>query len=151
MTVTERSQVPDEAHARPPDASDEVVEAVGKVSEAFEWIERARGRLYDFHHLIGRADFLMEDAAELLDDAGHGELAELLRTDVIGRNVLEGRWTFQIVEEFDDVYYDAAKDAETRARDELMAGRKHVYESELKEKRRTPGRRGHESRPADAR
>jgi hypothetical protein len=107
--------------------------------------------LYDFHHLIGRADFLMEDAAELLDDAGHGELAELLRTDVIGRNVLEGRWTFQIVEEFDDVYYDAAKGAETRARDELMAGRKHVYESELKEKRRTPGRRGHESRPADAR
>jgi hypothetical protein len=40
---------------RPESGPDEIVEATGKVGEAFEWIERARGRLYDFHQMIGRA------------------------------------------------------------------------------------------------
>jgi hypothetical protein len=139
--------VPDPEHQRPDGADDLVVEAAGKVSEAFEWLERARGRLYDFHHLIGRADFLMEDAAEMLDRCGSAELAALLREEVIGRNVLDGRWTFQMVEEFDAVYFHAAADAERRVRDELMGGRRHVFEAELKEQRRSRARPGHESRP----
>ena len=36
----------------------ETVDAVGKASEALEYVERARGHLYAFHQLIGRADFL---------------------------------------------------------------------------------------------
>ena len=56
---------------------------------------------------MGRADLLLGDAADELAEAGHDELADLVRTEVVGRNVLEGRWTFQIVEEFDDGYYDA--------------------------------------------
>ncbi|HVF75651.1 MAG TPA: hypothetical protein VM938_11435 [Acidimicrobiales bacterium] len=139
--------VPDPDHQRPEGVDDVVVEAAGKVSEAFEWLERARGRLYDFHHLIGRADFVMEDAAELLERCGACELATLLREEVIGRNVLDGRWTFQVVEEFDAVYFQAAADAERRVRDELLGGRRHVFEAELKEKRRTPKRPGHESLP----
>ena len=143
------SNTPDPAHQRPPQASDITVEAAGKVSEALEWIERARGRLYDVHQLVGRADFLFEDAANLLEDAGNGELAEFMRTEVIGCNVLPGRWTFQIVEEFDDGYYRTVTDAERRVRDELMGGRRHVFEAELKEQRRTQGQRGHEARPDD--
>jgi hypothetical protein len=126
------------------------VEAAGKVSEAVEWIERARGRLYDFHHLIGRADFLLGDAAEMLEGCGADELAALVRAEVIGRNVLDGRWTFQIVEEFDRLYYEPVRDTERTVRDELVGGRRHVYEAELKEQRRTPGRPGHESRPPAA-
>lgn len=140
-------QPPDEPHQRPPQASDSTVEAVGKLSEALEWIERARGRLYDVHQLVGRADFLFEDAADLLEKSGNGELAQFVRTDVIGCNVLPGRWTFQIVEEFDDGYYRTVTDAERRIRDALMDGKRHVYEAELKEQRRTTGLRGHEARP----
>jgi hypothetical protein len=139
--------VPDEAHRRPEGASDVAIEAAGKISEAFEWIERARGSLYDFHQLIGRADFLMEDAADLLDQCGASDLAEQVRRDVIGRNVLDGRWTFQIVEEFDDVYFRDAQRLEQTVRDRLADGRRHVYEAELKERRRTHGQAGHESRP----
>jgi hypothetical protein len=139
--------VPDQQHRRPEGVSDVAVEAAGKVSEAFEWLERARGRLYDFHHLIGRADFLMENAADLLDEAGEAELANRLRVDVIGRNVLDGRWTYQIVEEFDDVYFSAARGAEELVRNRLAAGRRHLYEAELKQSRRTAGRPGHESLP----
>jgi hypothetical protein len=63
--------------------------------------------------------------------------------------VLPGRWTFQIVEEFDDTYYTPVVEAERRLRDELLQGRRHVYESEMKERRRTHGRAAHEARPAD--
>lgn len=139
--------VPDDAHRRPGSADDASVEAAGKVSEALEWIERARGRLYDFHQMIGHADFLLEDAAGLLEGSGHAGEADHLRTAIIGRNVLPGRWTFQIVEEFDDSYYEPVRDAERGVRDRLMAGRRHVHEAELKERRRTPGHPGHESRP----
>lgn len=65
-----------------------------------EWIERARGRLYDFHQLSGHADLLLGLAAAKLRAAGHEEVADRLEREFIGRNVLEGRWTFQIVEEY---------------------------------------------------
>jgi hypothetical protein len=68
---------------------------------------------------------------------------------VVGRNVLAGRWTFQVVEDFDDGYHRAFADAERRVRDELTAGRRHVYEARLKERERTHGRPGHEALPAD--
>ena len=95
----------------------------------------------------GRADLLFGDAADELAEAGHDELADLVRAEVVGRNVLEGRWTFQIVEEFDDGYYDAVRQAEQRVLDELLEGRRHVFEAEMKERRRTHGRRHHEGRP----
>lgn len=137
----------DDAHHRPAGVDDATVEAVGKVSEALEWVERARGHLYELHQLLGHADLMFGEAADLLDDAGHGGHAEALREAVVGRNVIEGRWTFQLVEDFDDGYWSDAREHERRIRDDLMAGRRHVYESEMKEDRRTHGRRHHEARP----
>ena len=140
----------DSRHQRPAGTSDATVEAVGKVSEALEWVERARGRLYDFHQLMGRADLLLGEAADALEEAGHPDHADRLRDRMVGRNVLDGRWTFQIVEEFDDLYWNAAREAERAVRDDLMAGRRHVFESEMKDDRRTEGRAHHERRPAAA-
>ena len=48
----------------------ELVEAIGKASEAQEFVERARGHLYSFHQLMGHADFLFGDAANMLREAG---------------------------------------------------------------------------------
>jgi hypothetical protein len=138
---------PDDAHRRPEGVTDDVIEATGKLSEALEWIERARGRLYDLHQMIGRADFYMGDAADLLDEAGHPELAERLRREVVGRNVLPGRWTFQIVEEFDDGYWEPVRAVEREIREALVDGKRHLYEAEMKERRRSEGRPAHESRP----
>lgn len=136
-----------ESHERPTGASDATVEAVGRASEALEYVERIRGHLYSLHQLMGRADFLFEEAADLLGGAGHDGHADRLRTDVVGRNLLDGRWTFQIVEEFDDVYYEAVRDAVRALEADLMDGRRHVYEAEMKEQRRTRGRSHHERRP----
>jgi hypothetical protein len=134
-------------HDRPDGVADETVAAVGKLSEALEWVERARGRLYDFHQMMGRADFLFGDAADALDDAGHTAEAQTVRRHIVGRNVLDGRWTFQIIEEFDDLYYDAVRRCDAQICEQLMDGRRHVFEAELKEQRRTRGLHGHESRP----
>jgi hypothetical protein len=136
-----------EKNTRPDGVDDRTVAASGKVSEAFEWLIRARGRLYDFHQMIGRADLLFGEAADMLEEAGASDLGDHLRKEIIGRNVLDGRWTFQIVEEFDSVYFEPAASAEKKVRNELMEGRIHVYEAEMKERRRTPGRAGHESQP----
>ncbi len=138
---------PDSRHQRPTGVDDTTVAAVGKLSEALETVERARGHLYSFHQLTGAADLELGEAVDLLREAGHHELADALDIDLVGRNVLPGRWTFQIIEEYDDGYHATFTALEQRARDELLDGRRHVFESEMKEDRRTPERRGHEARP----
>lgn len=129
----------DDAHARPTGASTELVVAVGKLSEALEAIERARGALYDAHQLIGGADAMLDDVVDGLRTAGQDGWAERIEIELMGRNVLPGRWTFQVVEEFDDGYYRAWKDLERDVRDDLMGGRRHVHEAEMKRRRITPG------------
>lgn len=137
----------DGAHDRPAGASDAAVEAAGRMTEALETLERARGHLYAFHQLVGETDLSLDDVLELLRDDDRGELADDLERDLVGRNVLAGRWTFQIVEEFEDGYCTTFRDAERRVRDELTDGRRHVFEAEMKERRRTHGRPGHERSP----
>lgn len=132
---------------RPDGVDDDTVEAVGSLSEALEYVERARGHLYSFHQLMGHADLLLGETCDKLRSAGHGEIADTLSTDMVGRNVLNGRWTFQVVEEFDDDYWTVLRDHERRVRDTLMAGQRHVLEAEMKERRRTQGRPGHEAAP----
>lgn len=138
----------DDEHRRPAGVSDATVEAVGKVTEALEWVERVRGHLYEAHQMSGHADLLFGEAADMLSDAGHDGLAADMWREVVGANTFPGRWTFQLVEEFDDGYYTTVKDFEKRTREELLDGRRHVMESEMKERRRTHGRTGHEARPS---
>jgi hypothetical protein len=132
---------------RPAGASDAAVAAAGLMSETLEVVEELRGHLYALHRLTGKADFKLDDAVGLLREAGADDLADEVAADLIGRNVLAGRWTFQVVEEYDDGYYAALRDLERRTRDRLVAGRRHVAEAELKAHRRTPGRPGHEAAP----
>ncbi|MCC5037111.1 MULTISPECIES: hypothetical protein [Streptomyces] len=146
-TAADKADGPDPQHRRPEDADDTAVAAAGKLSEALEYTERARGLLYAFHQLTGHADFLLDEVVRLLHAGGHRELADEVQDGLIGRNVLAGRWTFQIVEEYDDGYYREFRETERRVRDRLMEGRRHVYEAELKERRRTHGRPGHRARP----
>ncbi|RDI33836.1 hypothetical protein DEU38_102191 [Rhodococcus sp. AG1013] len=146
MSVDREQPAPE--HRRPDGVTDATVEAVGKLSEALETVEQARGHLYAFHQLLGRADRQLGDAVEQLIASGHPACAERLQTSMLGRNVLEGRWTFQIVEEFDDGYWSEFRDHEKAVRDVLLGGRRHLHEAEMKEARRTHGRPGHEARPA---
>ncbi len=140
---------PDDAHVRPEGVSDATVEALGKLSEALEVVEEARGHLYAFHRRCGTADLTLGESVDLLREAGHGELADQIQEDLVGRNVLEGRWSFQIMEDYDDGYYAAFREWEERARESLAEGKRHLFEAEMKEDRRTHGRSGHEATPED--
>jgi len=138
-------------HRRPEGVTDATVEALGKLSAALDHVEDARGHLYAFHRLCGSAERTLEEATSMIRAAGHADIADVLDRDVLGRNPLPGMWSFQMVEAYDDGYYADAKGIQQRAIDELMAGRRHIFEAEMKELRRTPAREGHEATPDDVR
>jgi hypothetical protein len=143
--VTDDSRGPD----RRGDLDDATITALGKLSEATEYVERARGHLYAFHQLSGTADLTIGAAVDAFREAGHDAIADEIAEELVGRNLVEGRWSFQIVEEYDDTYWSVVRDHERRARERLAGGRRHVLEASLKEDRRTPGRRHHEARPGE--
>ncbi|MFD5804277.1 hypothetical protein ACIBSR_32750 [Streptomyces sp. NPDC049936] len=134
-------------HRRPEGVSDETVAALGSLSKALETTECARGHLFAFHQLTGSADFELDRAVELLRAAGHPEWAERVRTEILGRNVIPGHWTFQVVEAYDRTYYEPFRDLEREAVDRLAEGRDHLYEAELKEARRTRNHPDHTAGP----
>lgn len=134
-------------HERPEGVSDATVDAVGTLTKAYEDLVRIRGTLYAFHQDMGGLDRRLEEAADELHQAGHHEQANRLRQEIVGRNVIHGRWTFQIIEDFDDSYFSVVEGAERRVREELLEGRRHVRESQMKDERRSDGEFGHERRP----
>jgi hypothetical protein len=119
------------ARRRPPEVSEETVAALGKLSEALEVVEHARGLLYGFHRLCGTADLTLQEAVRRLRDAGHGDLADDLAEVLVGRDIVEGMWSFQVVEAYDAQYWDVFRAAEQQARSGLGVPR-HLLEAEMK-------------------
>jgi hypothetical protein len=144
------SEVPNEdlpGRKTPEGVTDATVEALGKLSEALETCERARGHLYTFHQLTGSSDIQLGDAVAALREAGHDAVAARIDRDLVGRNVIPGHWTFQIMEEYDDGYWSVFRELERTTREELAGGVRHLYEARLKESERSAGREGHAAHP----
>jgi len=113
---------------------DATVAALGKLSKAFEVIENARGLLYQFHRMSGTADLTLQEALEDFRRAGHEDVAEALDDVLVGRDVLPGMWTFQIVDAYDETYYRVFKGMDEWATERLAGGTKHVFEAEMKKR-----------------
>ncbi len=126
---------------------DAVAQAVGKVTEALETTERARGHLYSFHQLTGHADLQLDEAVTQLRELGQTELAQRIVDELVGRNVLPGRWSFQVIEDYDDGYYRCFQETERAVRSALTDGRRHLHEARMKERRRTHGHPAHTAAP----
>jgi hypothetical protein len=112
--------------------TDDTVTALGSLSAALEIVEHARGHLYAFHRMSGSADLALQDALRELRDAGHVELADDIDTALVGRDVIEGNWTFQLVEDYDAHYVAVFRAAEARARQVCGNAAPHIYEAEMK-------------------
>lgn len=123
--------------------------AIGKASEALEYVERARGHLYSFHQLMGRADLEFGNASDLLGNCGLIADAATLSQTIVGRNVLDGRWTYQVVDEFDDLYYGPVRDAVRQLERDHLGGERHVHERNMKRRRRSHGEPGHDMAPPE--
>ena len=120
------------AHERPDGVSDAEVEALGKLSEALEAVEAARGHLYGFHRFSGTADLTLQEAVRMLRQVGHTDLAADIEECLVGRDVIAGRWTFELVEDYDQGYYDVFRAVEKQAREVVGLPEPHVYEAESK-------------------
>ncbi|WP_255557125.1 hypothetical protein [Paeniglutamicibacter sp. Y32M11] len=147
--MSQNRENPSSGHLPPPNTSTETIDALGKLSEALEVVEDARGSLYRFHRLTGRADLALGEAVDMFKEAGYDDIARKLQDTMVGRNVLEGRWTFQVMEEYDDGYYKDFKTLEEEIRQQLVEGRRHLFEAQMKEDRRTHGQRHHEASPTE--
>ena len=126
-------------HPRPSGASDAEVSADGKISAALEVIEQARGLLYGFHRMSGQADLALQEAVSALRECGHPELADEVDTVLVGRDVVPGWWTFQIVEAYDAGYWSVFRAVADKVRTELAGGAPHVFEAEMKAAEQTDG------------
>lgn len=124
---------------RPVGASDEVVAALGKVSEALEVVEEARGQLYTFHRRSGTADRILQEAVQALQDAGEHDIAREVSDVLVGRDVIPGCWTFQIIEQYDAQYWQPFRAVEADVRQRLGGGTAHIYEAEMKHGEQQPG------------
>ena len=116
------------------------MDAVGKLSAAFEVVENARGFLYGFHRMSGEADLALQEAVAALRSAGHGELADEIEQVLVGRDVVPGFWTFQLVESYDEQYWQVFRAVDDLVRERLSGGRPHVFEAEMKQReQQAPG------------
>jgi hypothetical protein len=127
------------AKQRPPGLSDELVAALGKLSEALEVVEEARGLLYTFHRRSGTADRTLQEAIQALHDAGEHQTARQVADLLIGRDVIPGHWTFQIVEQYDAQYWQPFRAVEADVRQRFAGGAAHIYEAEMKHREQQPG------------
>jgi hypothetical protein len=145
MSEVPREDLP--GRTTPESVDDTTVEALGKLSEALETCERARGHLYTFHQLTGSSDIQLGGAVDALRKAGHTQIADRIDRELVGRNVLPGHWTFQIMEEYDDTYWSLFRQLERTAREQLAGGVRHLYEARLKQSERSAGLDGHSAHP----
>ncbi|MFD8781316.1 hypothetical protein [Kitasatospora sp. NPDC059599] len=135
------TEEPDEAHRRPPGVDDATIEAPGMLTKALEYTERARGHLYAVHHMTGGADRMLAEAVRMLRQAGHEEQAGLVERELLGRDVVPGMWTYQLIEAYNETYYRTFTAVEQQVRQDLAAGRRHLAEAEMQHAARSRLRR----------
>lgn len=95
-----------------------------------EHIHRGYGHLLAFHHQIGHAMDRFADARDRLRKANHDDFADRLRVDLLPAGVFGDRWTYELVEAFEDGFLAETVDFEQAVRDELADGADHVTERE---------------------
>ncbi|WP_254863855.1 hypothetical protein [Halovivax gelatinilyticus] len=104
-------------------------EALHEVELGFEWLLRAQGELIEFHHATGHGMDHLDVAESKLREAGHVELADELRTSVLPHGVVDGdRWSYDVLEDFQNTVLTEVNEFEARVRTELADGHRHVAE-----------------------
>jgi hypothetical protein len=134
------SEPPDDhdASAEAPDQA--TVEALHELELGFEWLQRANGHLLQFHHATGHGMDHLAAAEEHLRVAGETTLADAIRDELLPRGVVDDdRWSYDVVESFQDGVLTDVGAFEQFAREELASGERHV--AERRQERRWKSRR----------
>ncbi|KDE59171.1 hypothetical protein EL22_24150 [Halostagnicola sp. A56] len=118
--------------------TDAELEALHNLQLGIEHVHRAYGSLLAFHHQLGHAMDRMADAESRLRDADHDAWADELRDQHLPAGAVSDQWTFELVEEFSEVFLEELDRFEGEVRDELADGLDHV--TERRQKRRVRDR-----------
>lgn len=112
----------------PSDLSETELDALHRAELGVEWLRRAHGSLVEFHHATGHAMDHMAETESTLREAGHTELADRLRDEVLPNGAVEDRWTYDLLETFEAGLLADVTDYERRARGQLADGERHLTE-----------------------
>ncbi|WP_227133278.1 hypothetical protein [Halorubellus salinus] len=111
------------------------IDALHEIDLGIEHLHRAHGHLVAFHHATGRGMDHLAEAEHRLREAGHDDLANAIRDDFLPRGVIEsahpddqGRWSYDILETYQDEFLDDIVAFGERASDEVADGQRHVKE-----------------------
>lgn len=103
--------------------------ALHQVELGIEWLHRAHGALVEFHHNTGHAMDHFAQAERLFREDGNDQLADALRDEHLPRGVVDGdRWSYDLLEDFDEGFLCEMVDFEERARQSVSDGQRHVAE-----------------------
>lgn len=109
--------------------SETELEALHEVELGLEWAQRAQGCLLEFHHATGHGMDHLFRAEELLRAAGRDDLADAIRADLLPHGVVdEDRWSYDVLENFQESLLAETRSLERRVRRELADGERHVRE-----------------------
>jgi len=111
-----------------PELSEGEMEAVHSVELATEWLQRAHGEFLELHHKTGHAMDRLDEAETQLRDCGHDELADLLRRELLAAGVIDGRWTYDLLEEFEEEFLSDMTDFKRQVCNQVADGQRHVPE-----------------------
>lgn len=119
-------------------------DALHRMELGLESLQRAHGLLVGFHHATGHGMDHLAEAESLFRAAGHEHLADVLRDDLLPRGVIDGdRWSYDVLEGFQEEFLDSVETFEEQCRDEVAGGDRHLNE------RRMEARWKHRSRSDD--
>ncbi|MFC6716575.1 hypothetical protein ACFQGT_19055 [Natrialbaceae archaeon GCM10025810] len=105
------------------------LEALHEVELGLEWLQRAQGSLIEFHHATGHGMDHLRRAESILRATGHADLANVIRDDLLPCGVVDGdRWSYDVLESYQETLLTEAGALERRARRELSDGQRHVRE-----------------------
>ncbi|MFD1563383.1 hypothetical protein ACFR99_07470 [Haloarchaeobius amylolyticus] len=109
--------------------SERELEALHEVELGLEWAQRAQGYLLEFHHATGHGMDHLYRAETHLRATGHDDLADTIRDDLLPHGVVdEDRWSYDILETFQESLLVETRALEHRVRQELADGQRHVRE-----------------------
>lgn len=109
--------------------SEAEVTALHEIELGMEWFHRAHGHLVAFHHNTGHAMDHLARAEGHLRECGREALADDLRDRYLPQGVIDGgRWSYDVLECFQEGLLADLVGLEERARREVADGRRHVSE-----------------------
>lgn len=112
------------------------IEALHQLQLGKEHIRKAYGQLLGCHHEVGRGMNKIKKATEILEDCEREDLSEEVGS-IVPANATSDRWTWEIVDDFEDNLLEDVLKTDKEVREELADGQRHINEEQMENMRKS--------------